>query len=61
MIIDSPKTIQEMPTRVKEKVLPPMKYRFVLEDKFVYEVCYRNAGKIRFTAKFVGMKVENET
>lgn len=59
--MNRPKTIHEAPNKIKEKVLPPDGYRFVLNGKFVYEVCHRNVGKARFSAKFVGMKVIEES
>ena len=58
--MDRPKTIHEAPNKVKEKILPPDGFRFILDEKFVYEVCYRNVGKARFSEKFVGVKAEEK-
>jgi len=55
-----PQKIIELPNRVKKMFLPPNGYRFILDNKYVYEVCYRNIGKARFSARFVGTKVEKE-
>jgi len=43
----------ELPTHMKEAILPPLHTRLGLGNK-LFEITYRNVGKLRFTAEFVG-------
>jgi hypothetical protein len=47
------RTIINVPNRIKARLLPPEKTRFALGG-VVYEVCHRNEGQTRFSAKFIG-------
>ena len=55
------RTIINVPNRIKARLLPPEKFRFALGG-IIYEVCHRNEGQARFSAKFVGTvkKTENK-
>lgn len=49
-----------MPTnKEREGALPPIGYEFPL-GPYLWRVTYINAGKLRFTAKMVGLIKQNE-
>ena len=43
----------ELPTHMKEAIVPPLHTRLGIGNK-LFEITYRNVGKLRFTAEFVG-------
>jgi len=50
---------EELPLKVKEGLIPPMGFKFIIDKGFAYEVTFRNPSQMRFTATCVGV-VEKE-
>jgi len=50
--------IHELPNRAKDQLLPPLGHYIIIGD-LVFQVMYRNVGKLTFTAKLMGQKPKN--
>ena len=55
----TPEQFYQLPNAIKENFVPPMGTTMQF-GPLVFEVCYRNPGKLRFSAELVGIREESK-